>query len=306
MRPLALASKEEDRKLKDNRRHKTLAASMFSIAATSLTACSAINTGTQISHSQQDGGTACLGDQSKSAKRRSIGIVPQFNAKTIWDQWKPLLGVVGREANICFLIKTEASIPDFEEQIKKGRYDYVYMNPFHQALTKEHYEPIIRNGSSRLSGVIVAGKEATITTLEEAEGKKLYLPAPNAFGASILTRQLVRKNGINVIPTYVRTHTNVYLAVANDKDAIGGMILSTLQREDQRFAKGVKILTQTEEHTPHPISSHKSIRKDEQMKVQSAFVALSKYPDLQKSLKAAQISKPVPANYPKDYKHLEQ
>lgn len=104
----------------------------------------------------------------------------------------------------------------------------------------------------------------------------------------------------------MRTHTNVYLAVANDKEAIGGMILSTLQREDQRFAKGVKILFQTAEHAPHPISSHKSIRKDEQMKVQSALIALSKYPDLQKSLKAARISQPVPANYERDYKHLEQ
>ena len=286
--------------------HKALAVGIFGAVLTSLTVCSAVNSKTEISLGKKGGGTACLGDQSKNAKARSIGIVPQFDAKTIWAQWKPLLGRVGREANICFLIKTEASIPNFEEQIKKGRYDYVYMNPFHQALTKEHYTPIIRNGSSRLSGVIVTGKETTTTTLEEAEGKKLYLPAPNAFGASILTRQLFRNHGINVIPTYVRTHTNVYLAVANDKEAIGGMILSTLQREDQRFAKGVKILFQTAEHAPHPISSHKSIRKDEQMKVQSALIALSKYPDLQKSLKAARISQPVPANYERDYKHLEQ
>ena len=292
--------------MKNNSGYKTLVASIFFIAATLLTACSGMNTRTKISQSQKGGGTACLGDQSINAKVRSIGIVPQFDAKTIWGQWKPLLSRVGQNANICFLIKTEASIPNFEEQIKKGRYDYVYMNPFHQALTKEHYTPIIRNGSSRLSGVIVTGKETTTTTLEEAEGKKLYLPAPNAFGASILTRQLFRDHGINVIPKYVRTHTNVYLAVANDKEAIGGMILSTLQREDQRFAKGVKILFQTAEHAPHPISSHKSIRKDEQMKVQSALIALSKYPDLQKSLKAARISQPVPANYERDYKHLEQ
>lgn len=212
---------------------------MFCIAATSLTACSALTTRTKISHSQKGGGTACLGDQSKNAKARSIGIVPQFDAKTIWAQWKPLLSRVGRRANICFLIKTEASIPNFEEQIKKGRYDYVYMNPFHQALTKGHYTPIVRNGSSQLSGVIVTGPETTITTLEEAEGKKLYLPAPNAFGASILTRKLFRKHGINVMPTYVRTHTNVYLAVANDKGTIGGMILSTFQRENKRFEKGV-------------------------------------------------------------------
>ena len=84
------------------------------------------------------------------------------------------------------------------------------------------------------------------------------------------------------------------------------MILSTLQRENKRFAKGVKVVVQTEEHAPHPISSHKSIRNDEQMKVQSAFLVLSQYPDLQRSLEAARISKPVHANYNRDYKHLEQ
>lgn len=247
----------------------------------------------------------CIGDQSKQAKARTIGIVPQFSAETIWEKWKPLLSHIGQKTNICFQIKAEPSIPSFEEQIKQGRYDYAYMNPFHQVLAKEHYIPVIRNGNSPLSGVIIRNVESPIKTIQDADGKNLYLPAPNAFGASILVQQLLRNQKIRVNPIFVRTHTNVYLAVASDKDSIGGMILSTLEKEDRRLQKKVKIILQTKEHAPHPVSANKSIHVNERKEIQSTFISLSLKSIHSKSFEDAQLSKPVPANYAKDYKHLE-
>ena len=247
----------------------------------------------------------CFGDQSRHAQVRKIGIVPQFTADAIWTKWGPFLSEIGKNTNLCFQLYVERSIPSFEEQISNGKYDYAYINPIHQVMTKNNYIPLVKNGSSLLSGVIIVHSDSKIETIQDAEGKDLYLPAPNAFGASILVQQEFRELKININPIYVRTHTNVYLSVVDDKEAVGGMILRTFEKEEAKNKKNVKILKQTKQYVPHPFSAHRSIPIHEQELVKSTILALAKRPNLAILLENVQIPQPISANYVEDYMQLE-
>ncbi len=247
----------------------------------------------------------CFGDRSLQAQVRTIGIVPQFTAEAIWTKWGPFLSEIGKNTNLCFQLYVERSIPSFEEQISNGKYDYAYINPIHQVMTKNNYIPLVKNGSSLLSGVIIVHPDSKIETIQDAEGKDLYLPAPNAFGASILVQQEFRELKININPIYVRTHPNVYLSVADDKEAVGGMILRTFEKEEAKNKRNVKILKQTKQYVPHPFSAHRSIPIHEQELVKSAILDLAKKPNLAILLENVQIPQPISANYVEDYMQLE-
>ena len=117
----------------------------------------------------------CFGDRSLQAQVRTIGIVPQFTAEAIWTKWGPFLSEIGKNTNLCFQLYVERSIPSFEEQISNGKYDYAYINPIHQVMTKNNYIPLVKNGSSLLSGVIIVHPDSKMETIQDAEGKDLHI-----------------------------------------------------------------------------------------------------------------------------------
>jgi len=277
----------------------------MTISITALLGCEASSQQSRTMRHQNFSNVDCFGDQSRQAQVRKIGIVPQFTAQTIWTKWGPLLSELGNKTNLCFQIYAERSIPSFEAQILNGKYDYAYINPIHQVMTKDHYVPLVKNGSSLLSGVIVVHSDSKIETIHDAEGKDLYLPAPNAFGASILVQQEFREHKIKIHPIYVRTHTNVYSAVGKDKEAVGGMILRTLEKEEVQQKLNLKTLKRTKQYVPHPFSVHRLIPIHEQELVKSVMLGLAEKPNSAFLLENVQIPQPVPANYVEDYMQLE-
>ena len=131
---------------------------------------------------------SCAGSNSQQATQRTVSIVPQFSASRIQSDYWPLLTELGKQTNICFQLKQQASIPLFEEELKTGSIDYAFMNPYHQVMVRKTYSPILRDEQKLLKGIIVAYKESNITSPKQLHGKTLLLPAPNAFAASLLTR----------------------------------------------------------------------------------------------------------------------
>ena len=272
-----------------------------------LTACATLPAREALRKTQQGSGR-CVGDQSPTADYRIVGVVPQADSAETLECWLPLLRALGIRTQQCYRLELAATIPEFEKRIKEGRYDYAYMNPFHQVLSKANYEPLIRSSKTKLTGVLVGSAEKADLPLSDLNGLKLYLPAPNAFGASLLIQAALKQAGATVDVRYVRTHANTYKAVAEDPKSVGGMIRKTFQQAQSKSKpdKRLRVLYETDAYAPHPFSGNRELSSQERLKVQSAFLALSDLPELKTILEKARLQSPGRASYPKDYQPIEK
>ncbi len=247
----------------------------------------------------------CAGDQRESATIRTVSVVPQFPQAKIYAYYWPLLKSIGEQSNICFKLKLAADIPEFEKLLEGSAVDYAFMNPYHQVMNKQRYTPLIRDANKLLTGIIVTSNFSSIQNIQDIDGKTLFLPAPNAFGASLLVRSYLSSQGISPIVKYVKTHSNVYRNTLLDVDSVGGGVNNTLKRENSAVLSKLKILKETKGYPAHPFSSKSDLPKNEQIEVQNAWLNLGEEKENFPILNKAQIPTPIKADYQDDYQQLE-
>ena len=171
------------------------------------------------------------------------------------------------------------SIPNFEASINLGKFDFAYMNPYQvlQAIKKQEYVPLVRNGGRKLQGIIVVRKDSPFTTPELLDGKKIAFPSANALGASILVRaELREKFKIKILPVYVQTHSSVYLSVILGETAAGGGVLSTLDKQKPAVRNALKIIYKTRLAPPHAVMANSMVLRRQRGKVRRAFLEMAK------------------------------
>lgn len=193
--------------------------------------------------------------------------------------WDPILNQLEKNTGLKFVLQGSSNIPDFEKDLIAGKYDFAYMNPYHQAVSHHNqgYKSLIRDHGKMLHGILVVRKDGPISDVKQLDGKVLAFPAPNALGASLMMRaELKNKFNINITPRYVKTHDSVYLNVILKQVAAGGGIQKTLNKQKAGINNKLKVLHRTQKVAPHPFSYHPRVNKDIAKKVQQAFINMGK------------------------------
>lgn len=244
--------------------------------------------------------------QAEPAKPYTVFVVPQVSAVELHKAWTPILEKLSQVSKLPFELKILPTIPEFEHAVFNGEADFVFMNPYHQVVAKrtQGYIPLIHDQKS-LEGWLLVKKDSPLKSLSELNGKKVAFPAPNAFAASLYPRALLAKQGIKIIPDYVKTHSNVYRAVLLGDVIAGGGVNNTLRREEESVQQQLKVFYTTPKFAPHPFSAHPRITEAVRNQVTKSFVQLTADPANAALLNEIQIPNPVPADYVKDYKPLE-
>ena len=238
----------------------------------------------------------------------TVGIVPQFPPEQIFRTWSPILNALAALTGERFELRSFSSIPEFETAFLSGEVDLAYMNPYHAVMAYKAagYVPIIRDGQRRLNGILVVRRDSPITEVRQLDGATIAFPAPNAFGASLYMRALLAKRErIDIVPVYVKTHSNVYRHVLTAQVEAGGGVRRTLERETPRLREQLRVLYQTPDTPPHPLAAHPRVPSAVRSEIQAAFLRLANQPETAALLAAVQIPKPVAASY-QDYAALEE
>ncbi len=236
-----------------------------------------------------------------------VGVVPQFPAEQIFAAWTPLLRALETGTGQAFQLTNHASIPEFELAFTRGELDVAYMNPYHVVMANrlQGYLPIIRDDRQRLSGVLVVRDDSTITSVSQLNGATLAFPSPNAFGASLYMRALLKgKEGIDIEAKYVGTHSNVYRHVVTGRAAAGGGVRRTLDAEPAELRAQLRILYQTPQTYPHPVAVHPRVPADTREAIQRTLLALAGDTSAAALLAGIQIPGPA-ATSMEDYRDIE-
>jgi phosphonate transport system substrate-binding protein len=211
-----------------------------------------------------------------------FGVVPQFDARRIQAIWQPVLSAVEKHSGLRLELVGSPDIPQFENQLMAGEFDFAYMNPYHliKAHTAQDYSPLVRDVGRTLYGIIVVRKDSPIQQIEDMDGKPVAFPAPNALGAALLPRaEFGEIYKINIQPRYVRSHSSVYLNVVTGQTVAGGGVQKTLQKQPANIRDALKVIYKTPQVAPHPVAVHPRVDKASEDKVRKAFLQLGNSPE---------------------------
>lgn len=249
-------------------------------------------------------GIRCAGAAPQSFK---VGVVPQYEVSELHEIWGALLTRLGQKLGADFQLVGSPSIPAFEQALASGTYDFAYLNPYDMVVAHRAagYEPLLRDISNNLHGILVVAKDSPIKSVTELNGKPVAFPAPNALGASLLMRaELQDRFGVAVEPRYVKTHDSVYLNVVLGEVVAGGGVLRTLDRQSAPIRDALRILHTTNAVPSHPIAVHPRVAREWREKVVEALMAMAEGGEDRKLLKAVPMQEPGPVTYA-DYQALE-
>ncbi len=252
-------------------------------------------------------GAECLGNL-RAARVYRVDVVPQMPPATLYSRWAPVLDAVGKATGLCLELRIAPSIPAFEQELMTGQPDFAFVNPYHLVMARRAnaYTPLVKDGKVPLSGVVVVPVESDVTELRQLAGKTIALPAPNAFAASLLIRAELANQGIPITPSYVKTHANVFRAVALGDAPAGGAVNNTLEREPENLRLRLRVMYRTSQYAPHPFIAHPRVSRALREQVTAAILQLADTEAGQRLLDGIQIPKPVSADYAKDYAPLEK
>jgi phosphonate transport system substrate-binding protein len=253
-------------------------------------------TGAQLAHSAE-----------KNSTLRLL-VVPQFPATEIHATWSKLLDGLKKDGLPEIELVFAKDITEFENQFKAGQAELIYCNPYHMVMAKkaQGYTPLIRD-SKPLTGILITANDNgpnSINNLNDLNGKTLLFPSPNAFGASLYMRALLkREKGLEFTTKYVKTHPNVIRGVVRGEGHAGGMVNATLLAETPELQQKVKVIYETPPAPPHPIAAHPRIDAATREAIAAAIQGhIKTHKQVGEDI---QIPNPVRADYAKDYKPLE-
>lgn len=238
----------------------------------------------------------------------TVGVVPQFPAPEIHAAWTPALERLAAQTGQGFRLVPYANIPQFEAAFRAGTPDFVFLNPYHMVMARQaqHYQPLVRDGATPLTGVLVVASQSPVRQLQDLRGQRIAFPAPNAFGASLYMRALLAERGIEFEPAYVRTHGNAYRHVLTGDATAAGGVRQTLKGEDEAVQRALRVLFETPPSAPHPLAAHPRVPAAVQQAVRDALLGWTARSADAALLAAMQLPAPVAADYRRDYAPLER
>ena len=248
---------------------------------------------------------ACIGDQT-AQQQYKVYIIPQLTATETYTRWAPLLERLGKETQQCFELTVPVSIPQFESDLLQGKPDFAFMNPYHLVMDwrENRYIPLVASAEP-IFGILTVKNDGKINNIQELKGSRIAFPSPNSFGASLLIRATLSKEGIAFEPDYVRTHSNVYRAVIRGSVQAGGGIQSTFAAEPEALKEGLKTLMETKRYTSHPFSANDRVPELTRTSIQKTLLAMNQSSTGSELLKRVHLGQAMSVTYSKNYQPLE-
>lgn len=229
---------------------------------------------------------------------------PQLSARTLVETWGPFVQRVSRDMGISITLQVFDSRERFEADLFAGLPDFAFGNPYHSILAHQRagYVALVRDDSAPLVGVIVVRENNSIRTVKDLMGKTIAFPDPHAMAASLYTRALLsEEHQLKFEAVYVGTHENVYRSVYLGRADAGGGVQRTLNAEPAELRNQLRVVFETPGVPPHPLIAHPRVPQDVREGLTAAILRMADDVEGRKLLDDVQLSKPVAADFKRDY-----
>lgn len=103
-----------------------------------------------------------------------FAVLPQRPPVAMHANWRPFLDALEREAGVTFKLKLYETMPQFEDEMKRGEADFIFSTPPHVVLARQsqHYQPLVR-GSRTIAGVLFSKKGSGVKNVADLDNKEV-------------------------------------------------------------------------------------------------------------------------------------
>ena len=246
--------------------------------------------------------------QGAEQKTYLFAVLPQRPPVAMHTAWRPFLDQLEHETGLKFKLKLYETMNQFEAELKQGVPDFTFSTPYQLMLVhhSQNYRPLVR-GSHVLAGMLITRQDSPFKALSDLNNQEIaYVGSRNVCSLSL--RQMLYQQNIklNMKEVYVGSSSNVYKMVLLGKTAAGTVLNVDFDTQPADVKAKLRVLMIAPKIAPHPISAHPRIPKQVQQAVSDAVLRMAAKPETNALLKPVQLSKPVVADYARDYKTLEK
>jgi phosphonate transport system substrate-binding protein len=240
----------------------------------------------------------------------SFVAVPQFEQRRLFAIWRPIVDELEARTGLKLKLVSTSGVSEFSRRLAAGDFDFVYTNPYLVLTSRQRYVPLVRDAVP-LRGILVVAKDSPVREIAELDGKLLAVPSPNALGASLLLRaELEHLHHVTMRLLDVKSHSSVYLHVANGLVDAGGGVEKTLREQAPAVQERLRTLHTTAETPSHPVAAHPRVPEVDREKMRKALLDLAATVRGKALLSAVPMTQPVAASS-RDYEvlaglHLER
>jgi len=148
---------------------------------------------------------ACLGTSWAAEtlpRYLRFGVLPLQSPTKLAAMFLPLTEDLHQVLGMPVQFVTAPSFSHYMQRVKQRDYDIIYLNPLtYTEARKAGYRVIAKVAQEPFTGILVVRKDGPIKSLESQDlqpGLRLGFPDPNAFAATVMTRQYMQRKGIDV------------------------------------------------------------------------------------------------------------
>jgi phosphonate transport system substrate-binding protein len=228
----------------------------------------------------------------------SFAVAPQFPPRQLYETWNPIVDEIARRTGLKLALSTTLAVPEFEQGLSHGAFDFVYANPYHilRESKRQGYIPLIRDNVP-LTGILVVARDSAVRSPADLNGKTLAVPSLNAVGAALLMRaDLEQIFHVHVHAVSVKTHSSVYLNVANGLADAGGGVQKTLQQQEESVRGALRTIYTTRAMPSHPVAAHPRVSRAAREAVRQALLDMAATPQGRALLVKVPMTQPVAAS----------
>lgn len=226
-----------------------------------------------------------------------FGVGPQQSTTELARRWVPVMRYLSEKSGLNVVFRTAKDIPTYQAQARAGRYDVIFINPYHYTLLHKNpgYEVFAQQKDAVLEGVLVVRKGGPIKELAQLDGSVGAFPAPTAVTATVLPLRHLKKQGIEVKPEYVTSHDSVYRAVAKGLYLVGGGESRTFEILPPEVKNDLAVIWKTEALPPFVFAAHPRVAPEVVTKLKAAMLQMERDPAAAPLLKGINFKGIAPA-----------
>jgi phosphonate transport system substrate-binding protein len=146
-------------------------------------------------------GWACSASASAPDHYR-LGVLPLQSPTKLAGMFMPLVGLVEQSLGRPVQFVTAPSFSRFMERVAQRQYDIVYLNPLLYAQARQFgYRAVAKIAGEPFTGILVARRGSGIELNDPHKlptGLRIGFPDPEAYAATVMTRQYLSELGIDV------------------------------------------------------------------------------------------------------------
>ena len=234
------------------------------------------------------GADAPLREQEVEAFR--FGIAPQQSMRELAKRWSPIIRYIGERSGVPLQFQSAASLADFQNEIKGGRYDITFVNAYHYAAIKKAtgYRVFLQEKDAKFVGMMVVRKDSPYQSIKDLDGKQVAYPGPT-FVTTMLAHTYLTANNVKVTPNYVVSMDSVYRTVAKGLFDAGQGEMRTFEIMDPAVRDQLRILWTADPLPPFAFVVHPRVPLATIRKIQDVMVKMTEDPVGVELLKAVNM-----------------